>query len=187
MRAILPFVIVLGGCSSSPNNVDAGADATTEASPGDDAGSDAASDAGADASDGSVVCTQTLTGDENATVTCTASLCKPTNGTIEVVDTSSGAAIIRPQLTGTFAVGSYTAATLDVTSMFDVQTNGKDYGARAGSSPYQGQSLLLKLDTVVQPSNNPCDGVIHGTFDGTLVELVDGGVGPGKVNVHVVF
>ncbi len=177
--ALIALGSIVFACSSSPAP---GGDAGTDVASSDVASSDVAS------GDGSDACTQTMTGDESATRACTFSLCHPTGETYELLDVSSVDHIIRPGATGAFAVGSYAAADLDVMSSFEVYTSTTTYAARGGPSPYPGQNVLVKLDSVVSPSQLPCDGKAHGTVDATLVELAaDGGVGSGHVTVHVTF
>jgi hypothetical protein len=153
-------------------------------------GSPPASGADGGADGGAIACQQRWAGDLTGSSSCSRSLCLPRGGTTEILDTSSGTAIIRPAREGTFAVGTYAAPDLSSTSLFQLRQDAppKLYVAGGGSSALPGQSVTIVLTTVVQPSADPCDGVAHGTADVTLVEsLPDGGTGSGRVSVHVDF
>jgi hypothetical protein len=132
---------------------------------------------------------QTFTGDESSTFACSFSLCHPSTATYELLDVSSSNHVLRPGADGTFAIGTYTDATLSTYSTFAVTTSsGVVYSAGGGADALAGQQIHLVLDSVQPPSNGPCDGVAHGTLDVTLVQLdADGGVLAGRIVAHVTF
>jgi hypothetical protein len=138
-------------------------------------------------------CTLTYSGDASATVACRVFLCQPTPGTMEWLDitgpidnpTQSSSHFI---VDGKLAVRSYTAAQL---SSFDaaVLLGGKYYSLQP-TTP--GAAVALTVESVAEPTSDPCTGIAHGSLQTTLAEQVTddaGGSanGPGRVTLNARF
>ena len=168
---------VVGGCSSG---ITAPADLRV------------ASDLSAAASDLASGCTLTYSGDAAATIDCRVFLCHPA-GTTEYLDITGP--IDNPteanahfNVDATYAVRSYTTADL---SSFDagIVLGGKRYSLQP-TTP--GATVTLTIDSVAEPTTDPCTGVAHGSAQTTLVEQIadDGGLpadGPGRLMLNAKF